>query len=41
MPDETRPLRPGVSSSSAGTSDASAEPEKEQLSASGRVRTSV
>src|SRR6202453_4091534 len=41
MPEETRPLRPGVSSSSAGTSDVSAELEKEQLSAPGRVRTNV
>ena len=41
MPDETKPLRPAVSSSSAGASDRSPESEKEQLSHPGRVRTSV
>jgi RNA polymerase sigma-70 factor, ECF subfamily len=41
MPDETRPLQPVVSSSSAGSSGISAERGKEQLSGSSRVRTSV
>ncbi|MGO9368922.1 MAG: RNA polymerase sigma factor [Terriglobales bacterium] len=41
MPDETRPLRPAVSSSSNGISGDSSEQEKEQLSAPGRVRSSV
>jgi RNA polymerase sigma-70 factor (ECF subfamily) len=41
MPDETSPPRPPVSSSPAGTSDVSADQEKEQLSGSGGVRTKV
>jgi len=41
MPDETRPLRPAVSSSSKGISGDSSEQEEEQLSASSRVRSSV
>src|SRR5579863_266456 len=41
MPDETRPSRPAVSPSSTGSSGVSLEPEKEQLSRSGGVRTSV
>src|ERR1019366_8914619 len=41
MPDETRPRRPVVSPSSAGTSEGSAEQKKEQLSAHNRVRSSV
>jgi len=41
MPDETSPLRPAVSSSSAGASKGSPEPEKEQLSARNGVRSSV
>jgi RNA polymerase sigma-70 factor (ECF subfamily) len=41
MPDETKPLRPAVSSSSAETSGVSDDPEKEQLSTPGRVRPSV
>src|ERR1700734_392185 len=39
MPDETRPLKPPVSPSSGGSSEASAEQEKEQLSRLGGVRT--
>src|SRR6202050_5816621 len=41
MPDQTKPLRPGVSASSAGTSEGSVEQEKEQLSSLPRVGTSV
>jgi RNA polymerase sigma-70 factor, ECF subfamily len=44
MPDETRPLRPAVSSSSKGSSgdlSEQSEQKEEQLSASGRVRSSV
>lgn len=41
MPDETKPLRVAVSSSSARTSGVSAGQEKEQLSGPDRVRTSV
>ena len=41
MPDETKPLRPAASSSSAGTSGVSSEQEKEKLSRLGGVRTSV
>jgi RNA polymerase sigma-70 factor (ECF subfamily) len=41
MPDEIRPLRPAVSSSSAGASGVSAKPEKEQLSRPDGVRNSV
>src|ERR1700683_10948 len=41
MPDETTPLRPAVSSSSEGSSGDSLEQQTEQLSASGRVRSSV
>ena len=41
MPDETRPLRPAVSSSSEGISGDSSEQEEEQLSTSSRVRSSV
>jgi len=41
MPDETRPRHPAVSTSSAGTSEGSAGPEHEQLSARRRVQPSV
>src|ERR1700688_624164 len=41
MPEETRPTRPVVSPSSPGTSKSSPEQEREQLSARGRVRSSV
>src|SRR5277367_2731849 len=41
MPDETSPLRPAVSSSSSGSSAASSGQEKEQLSGSDRVSSSV
>ncbi len=41
MPDETRPLRPAVSSSSQEGSTLSSEEKKEQLSAPGRVRPNV
>jgi RNA polymerase sigma-70 factor, ECF subfamily len=41
MPDENCPPRPALSSSPTGTSESSAEPEKEQLSAPKRVRASV
>jgi len=41
MPDQARPLRPSVSSSSAGRSDGAAGQEKEQLSAGHRVQPGV
>src|ERR1022692_2014892 len=41
MPDQARPDRSPVSPSSAGTSQGSAEQEKEQLSSHKRVRSSV
>jgi RNA polymerase sigma-70 factor (ECF subfamily) len=41
MPDESKPLRPALSSSPAGTSGISGDPEKEQLSTTGRVRPNV
>src|SRR5271170_6505159 len=41
MPDENRPLRPTVSSSSGRTSGASSDQETEQLSSRSRVRSSV
>jgi RNA polymerase sigma-70 factor (ECF subfamily) len=41
MPDEIRPLRPAVSSSSQGISGDSSEQEEEQLSTLSRVRSSV
>src|ERR1017187_9968525 len=41
MPNETSPRRTPVSPSSAGTSRASEEQEKEQLSSDSRVRSSV
>jgi RNA polymerase sigma-70 factor, ECF subfamily len=41
MPDPARPLRPAVSSSSAGSSAHSADREKEQLSAQDGVQSSV
>jgi RNA polymerase sigma-70 factor (ECF subfamily) len=41
MPDETKPIKSPVSSSPAGSSGASAEQEKEQLSRTGGVRTDV
>src|SRR5271157_4716166 len=41
MPDETRPVRPAVSSSSGGTSGVSLDHEGEQLSRPDRVQSSV
>src|ERR1039458_7163378 len=41
MPDQARPLRSAASPSSAGTSEGSAEQEKEQLSTGDGVRSSV
>jgi RNA polymerase sigma-70 factor (ECF subfamily) len=41
MPDEIRPLEPSLSPSSKGISGVSSDSEKEQLSGSGGVRTSV
>jgi RNA polymerase sigma-70 factor (ECF subfamily) len=41
MPDEIRPLEPSLSPSSKGISGVSSDSEKEQLSGSGSVRTSV
>src|SRR5271168_3483776 len=41
MPDQTKPRRSAVSPSSAGTSEGSAEPEKEQLSAQDGVPSNV
>jgi RNA polymerase sigma-70 factor (ECF subfamily) len=41
MPDETKPIKSPVSSSSVGSSEVSAEHEKQQLSGAGGVRTDV